>query len=152
MKPAQHAHHRPTHPDFFPEKRQENSEMQTPAHTVNQLVEAINRADLEGAVALYEKDAVLVAQPGQVARGDAELKKALAGFISMRATLRSDAYQVIEAGDIALYISRWRLDGTSPDGQAVSMAGESSDVLRRQRDGRWLIALDNPWGADLLPK
>jgi ketosteroid isomerase-like protein len=32
------------------------------------------------------------------------------------------------------------------------MAGESSDVLRRQRDGRWLIALDNPWGADLLPK
>jgi ketosteroid isomerase-like protein len=55
----------------------------------------------------------------------------------MRATLRSDAYQVIEAGDIALYISRWRLDGTSPDGQAVSMG---------------LIALDNPWGADLLPK
>jgi ketosteroid isomerase-like protein len=70
----------------------------------------------------------------------------------MRAALRSDAYQVIEAGDIALYISRWRLDGTSPDGQPVSMAGESSDVLRRQRDGRWLIALDNPWGADLLPK
>ena len=126
--------------------------MQTPAHTVNQLVEAINRSDLEGAAALYEKHAVLVAQPGQVARGNAELKNALAGFIALKATLRSDAHQVIEAGDIALYIARWRLDGTGPDGQAISMAGESSDVLRRQPDGRWLIALDNPWGAALLPK
>ena len=126
--------------------------MQTPANTVDQLVEAINRADLEGASALYEKDAVLVAQPGQLARGSGELKNALAGFIAMRATLRSDAHQVIEAGDIALYIARWRLDGTGRDGQAISMAGESSDVLRRQPDGRWLIALDNPWGSGLLAK
>ena len=126
--------------------------MPTPITTVEQLVQAINRADLEGAVALYEKDAVLVAQPGQTARGSAELKKALAGFIAMKGTLRADAQQVVEAGDIALYISRWRLDGTGPDGRPMSMAGESSDVLRRQNDGRWLIALDNPWGTQLLPK
>jgi uncharacterized protein (TIGR02246 family) len=126
--------------------------MQAPATTVDQLVEAINRADLEGAVALYEKDAVLIAQPGQVARGSAELKNALAGFIAMKATLRSDAQQVVEAGDVALYVSRWRLDGTGPDGRPISMAGESSDVLRRQTDGRWLIAVDNPWGARILPK
>jgi len=126
--------------------------MQSPANTVNQLVEAINRADLEGAAALYEKEAVLVAQPGQVAQGSTELKNALAGFIAMKATLHSDAQQVIEAGDIALYVSRWRLDGTGPDGRPISMAGESSDVLRRQRDGRWLIALDNPWGSGILPK
>jgi len=31
------------------------------------------------------------------------------------------------------------------------MGGESSDILRQQRDGRWLIALDNPWGAKILP-
>jgi len=32
------------------------------------------------------------------------------------------------------------------------MSGESSDILRRHKDGRWLIALDNPWGAQILPK
>jgi hypothetical protein len=30
------------------------------------------------------------------------------------------------------------------------MGGESSDILRRQSDGRWLIAIDNPWGAQVL--
>jgi ketosteroid isomerase-like protein len=30
------------------------------------------------------------------------------------------------------------------------MGGDSSDLLRRQQDGRWLIAVDNPWGAQLL--
>jgi uncharacterized protein (TIGR02246 family) len=126
--------------------------MQSPVTTVNQLIEAINRGDLERAVGLYEKDAVLIAQPGRMARGSAEVKNALAGFIAMKATLRSDAQQVVEAGDIALYIGRWSLHGTAPDGKSVVTGGESSDVLRRQKDGRWLIALDNPWGAQLLPK
>jgi uncharacterized protein (TIGR02246 family) len=126
--------------------------MQGPATTINNLVEAINQGDLARAVGLYEKDAVLVAQPGQVARGRSELENALAGFIAMKGKLRSEAQQVVEAGDIALYISRWTLDGTSPDGQPISLAGESTDILHRQGDGRWLIALDNPWGTSILPK
>ena len=125
--------------------------MQSPATTVNQLVDAINHADLERALALYEKDAVLVAQPGQVARGSAEIKEALAGFIAMKAKLQSEVQEIVEAGDIALYVSRWRLNGVDADGRPISMAGESSDILRRQKDGRWLVTLDNPWGARILP-
>ena len=120
-------------------------------NTVTRLVEAINRADLDGALALYEKDAVLVAQPGRIARGTAELREALAGFTALKATLRAETQQVVEAGDVALYVGRWSLRGTDPAGQPVAMSGESTDVLRRQKDGRWLIALDNPWGAQILP-
>ena len=58
---------------------------------------------------------------------------------------------MIEAEGVALYIGRWSLNGTDPAGNAVAMGGESTDVLRRQQDGRWLIALDNPWGAQILP-
>ena len=126
--------------------------MPQPVNTVTRLVEAINRADLDGALALYEKDAVLVAQPGQIARGTAELREALAGFTALKATLRAETQQVVEAGDVALYVGRWSLRGTDSDGQPVAMSGESTDVLRRQKDGRWLIALDNPWGAQILPK
>jgi uncharacterized protein (TIGR02246 family) len=115
------------------------------------LVEAINRGELERAVSLYEKDAVLIAQPGQIARGSAEVRNALAGFIALKATLRSEAQQVVEAGDLALYVGRWSLRGTDPAGKPVATGGESSDILRRQKDGRWLIALDNPWGAQILP-
>jgi ketosteroid isomerase-like protein len=114
-------------------------------------MEAISRGDLAGAVALYEKDAVLVAQPaGAIARGTAEVRAALAGFVAMNAKLEKTAERVVEAGDIALYIGRWSMRGTWPDGTPVEMGGESADILRRQADGRWLIALDNPWGAQIL--
>jgi uncharacterized protein (TIGR02246 family) len=124
--------------------------MAGPIDTVNQLVDAINRGDLERAVAAYEPEAVLVAQPGQLARGTSALRSALAGFIALKPTLMSKAQEVIEAGDVAQYVSRWSLRGTDPAGKPVEMAGESADILRRQPDGRWLIALDNPWGAKVL--
>jgi hypothetical protein len=37
------------------------------------------------------------------------------------------------------------------DRNTLYSTGVSSDVLRRQPDGRWLIAIDNPWGAQVLP-
>jgi len=124
--------------------------MSTPIDTVNQLVDALNRGDLEAALVLYEPNAVLAAQPAQLARGLTELRIAIGRFIALKPMLRSQAQNVVEAGDIALYISRWTLQGTDPSGQAVTMGGESSDILRRQPDGRWLIAIDNPWGAQIL--
>lgn len=124
--------------------------MAGPIDTVNQLVSAINRGDLEGAASLYEPGAVLVVQPGKPARGPAQLREALAGFIALKPTLTSEAQEVVEAGDVALYVSRWNLRGTDPAGKALVLAGVSSDILRRQGDGRWLIALDNPWGGQIL--
>ena len=118
--------------------------------TVHQLVAAINSGDLEGAVALYEGSAVLLSPEGTPARGTAELRAALGGFIAMKPRLGSQAERVFESGDLALYLSRWTLHGTDPSGGAIEMAGESTDVLRRQADGRWLIAIDNPWGVKTL--
>jgi ketosteroid isomerase-like protein len=112
----------------------------------------VNRGDLDAAVAFYEPDAVLVAQPGQLARGTEQIRAALGGFVALKAVVRSSAEQVVESGDIALYLGRWSLQGADPSGASVTMGGESSDILRRQPDGRWLIALGNPWGAQLLPR
>ncbi len=124
--------------------------MTTPVDTVTQLVQAINRGDLAAAVTLYESKAILVVRPGQLARGTTEIREALAGFVSLKATRRSDVQRGLEADGIALYLGRWTLRGTDSAGQVVMLSGESTDVLRRQPDGRWLIALDNPWGAQLL--
>ena len=124
--------------------------MSPPIDTVNELSDAINRGDLEAALALYEPNAVLVAQPGQLARGSTELRAALGRFIGLKPELRSETQSVIEVDDMALYTGRWTLRGTDPSGQTTTMGGVSSDILRRQRDGRWLIAVDNPWGAKIL--
>ena len=124
--------------------------METPLDTVNRLVGAINAGDLTTAVELYEPEAILVIRPGQVARGWSHLREALAGFVALQATLTSEAQHVLEAGDLALYLGRWTLQSVDPGGEPVMLSGESTDILRRQRDGRWLIAVDNPWGAQLL--
>lgn len=44
----------------------------------------------------------------------------------------------------------WTLTGAGPDGKPVQMSGMSSDILRRQSDGKWLIIVDNPWGTAIL--
>src|SRR3989475_9403036 len=57
--------------------------MAGPSDTVDHLTEAINRGDLEAALALYEPNAVLVVQPGQLACGATQLREALARFIAL---------------------------------------------------------------------
>jgi uncharacterized protein (TIGR02246 family) len=126
--------------------------MKSPAETVNSLIEAISNGDLEAAMRLYEPDAVIVAQPGNIARGRDAVHAAIAGFIALKPVLKSEAFEVVEAGNIALFCSRWSLVGTAPDGNKVEISGESSDVLRRQPDGRWLVAIDNPWGPSIVSK
>jgi uncharacterized protein (TIGR02246 family) len=111
---------------------------------------AINKGDLEAAMRLYEPDAVIVAQPGQVARGKDAVRAAIAGFIALKPALKGEAHQLVGTENIALYCSKWSLTGTGPDGKKIEMAGASSDVLRRQPDGRWLVAIDNPWGTAIV--
>ncbi|HAF12136.1 MAG TPA: hypothetical protein DCK99_00285 [Blastocatellia bacterium] len=42
----------------------------------------------------------------------------------------------------------WTLTGTDPSGGAVEMAGQTSDVVRRQPEGTWLLVIDIPYGAE----
>src|SRR5436309_13081000 len=119
--------------------------------TDDHLTQAINRGDLETALAVYETNAVLVVQPGRLACGTTQLREALARLIALEPTLRSEAQEVIAAGDLALYAGVWTLRGMGPNGHRVVMSGESSDILRQQRDGRWLMAHDDPRVATILP-
>jgi uncharacterized protein (TIGR02246 family) len=120
------------------------------AETVAAFVRAMNRGDLDTALGFYARDAVLLAQPNQLLRGIDEIREALRGFIALRPTLVTEAADTWLSGDVALYVGRWSLTGIAPDGAVVNMSGESTDVLRRH-DGRWLIAIDNPWGVRSLP-
>jgi ketosteroid isomerase-like protein len=65
----------------------------------------------------------------------------------LRPSLRGQIEQVVYAGDVALVANRWVLDGTTPDGDPVRLAGRSADVLRRVSNGDWRIAIDDPWGG-----
>ncbi len=121
-----------------------------PLDTVTHFVNAMNQGDLEKALGMYESGASLVVKPGVVATGTSALREALMGFLALKPTLTSEAHQVVEADDVALYCGRWSLRGTDPAGNLLQMGGLSSDILRRQPDGTWRIVLDNPWGTDIV--
>src|SRR5262245_29687372 len=103
-------------------------------NTIKKLTEAINKGDIETALSLYDDQAVMISQPGIIARGRNAIRTVLEGFVSLKPSLSTEAHQLVEARDIALYCSRWVLVGTSPEGQRIEMTGISSDVLSRQND------------------
>lgn len=117
---------------------------------VGTFVEALNRGDIKAAVAHYETNGVLVAQPGVAVVGVAAIEEALTGMLAMNPRLTTLSQEVFASNDLALYHSEWSMSGTSPDGNPVTLSGQSSDVLRRQPDGQWKIAIDNPWGTAVL--
>jgi ketosteroid isomerase-like protein len=122
-----------------------------PARTPQEIHELFTRAftarDTEALVALYEPTAAFTPQPGQVVTGHAAIREAIGGFLALDAEFKMQTGTLVEAGDIALLLSKWTLKGTDPSGAAVDLAGQTADVVRRQPDGYWLFVIDNPYGS-----
>jgi uncharacterized protein (TIGR02246 family) len=119
----------------------------SPEHVIELLTAALNGGDVEGAVALYEPDATFAPQPGEEVKGREAIQAALALFTALKPRMRGEITKVMTAGDVALVMNRWQLQGTQADGAPVEMGGHSADVLRRTPDGDWRILIDDPWGG-----
>uniref|UniRef100_Q01TW3 SnoaL-like domain-containing protein n=1 Tax=Solibacter usitatus (strain Ellin6076) TaxID=234267 RepID=Q01TW3_SOLUE len=108
---------------------------------------AFNAGNDEALAALYEEDAVFVTGPGSSITGRAAIRKAYAAFWSMKPVMRLETASATMRGDLALLEGKWVLIGASPEGDQVHITGTSHEVVRRQPDGTWLYAIDDP-GAD----
>jgi len=121
-----------------------------PARTPDEVPLLFGRAfaahDLESLVALYEPQAALVPQPGELVTGTEAIREALSAFLATEPAFDLEVKKVFRAGDVALAFADWSLTGTGPEGETISMSGQTSDVLRQQPDGSWLFVIDNPYG------
>jgi uncharacterized protein (TIGR02246 family) len=116
---------------------------------IDQFAKHLNEGDLDALVRLYEPDAAFVPEPGVVLQGVDAIRGALEGFLALEPVISGQVQSVVESGGVALVVNRWRLEGTSPDGDPVEMSGMSADVVRRQPDGSWRVLIDDPWGGGL---
>ena len=97
------------------------------------LVSRQRAGDADGMAALYEFDAVLDCGSGTVARGREAIRNFYAGVVaSGRKFELGDQRPAIVNGDIALTSTRL------PDGVVTV------EIARRQPDGTWLWAIDQP--------
>src|SRR3989442_15552218 len=104
----------------------------SPNDAVGQLINALNSGNLDAAVSLYEPSAILVPQPGKVARGTTALREALSAFMALKPALVSRRGQVIGGDGGGLYTSGWALTGTGAPGQRVGKDGGASHGLSRR--------------------
>jgi len=118
--------------------------------TIDAMTNAFHKGDIDGILQTYEPGAVVVGEPGTPVSGTPALRAMFAGFIAAKARFTFLGHQVIQAEDIALHLTPWRMAGVAPDGTAVAASGLSVAVLRRQPDGRWLMIIDDPFGDALL--
>jgi uncharacterized protein (TIGR02246 family) len=119
----------------------------TPDEIDTLFAKALNAADLDALMSLYEMDASLMPSPGNVVVGKVAIRQALAGLIAAKPAMTLNARTLSQTGDLALVTAQWQLAMTDPEGKPVTMNGQSVEVVRRQTDGRWLFAIDFPFGV-----
>ncbi len=112
------------------------------------LGEAYNAGNLEALLSLYDRRAVFVIKPGRVTEGPAELRAAMQRLIDLRGRLTVLPQTLIRSDDLVLVLGTFTLSARRGDGTQLERASRFADVLRRQPDGGWLIAVDNPFGGD----
>jgi uncharacterized protein (TIGR02246 family) len=119
----------------------------TPGDVDRLFAEALNNGNLEALVALYEPEAVLMPQPGKVVHGIAAIKESLTQFLAGKPKISLKPRMITHTDDLAVVVAKWELSITAPDGKPAQSTGQSVEVMRKQSDGRWLFAIDLPFGA-----
>ena len=121
--------------------------MFTPIEAVNQLTQALNRGDIEAALALYEPNAVLLREDGTSALGHEAIRKEFAPLAAMKPTVDMGTYTVVTSDDLATVSHDWSGTGTDEKGKPVSFKGGAMEVVRRQHDGSWRFVIDDPYAG-----
>ncbi|WP_242883322.1 YybH family protein [Actinomadura litoris] len=108
--------------------------------------ERFNSGDPDAVAEVYEEGAVFVPGPGAPVTGQ-PAHDANAQFVRMGAPIKVRPRHVYTAGDVALLIVDWVIQGTATDGSSVNIEGTATDVARRGADGYWRYVVDNPFGV-----
>ena len=125
----------------------------TPRIAINRLIIALSDRDLEAALALYEEDATLVVYPGMQGKGIPAIRTFFEGLFTLSPEVQYEAKIFTEAGELALFSAKWTILSAIPANLPVPKTSYPVHVaiLRKQPDGNWLIAVDNPWGPEQPP-
>ena len=112
---------------------------QEPSQIHSLFLDAFNRGDVEALVALYEPNAALVTKDGAVS-GHQAIREAYQRMLVGGARMELETRAVVESTEgLAVLHAAW----TYHRGEA-STPGLSTEVVRRQPDGKWLFVIDEP--------
>jgi len=100
---------------------------------------AMRAGDVEAVLRLYEPEAVFASPGDHLLTGHAELRKVLEPLAQARADFHYTVVKIIQTGVLALVHTETRMTRPQPT------SGYALEVLRRQPDGHWLLAIGDPF-------
>jgi len=114
------------------------------------LIDAMEKGDIETTVALYEPDAVLLTESGDLMKGWDAIRKHNEEFISLRTKTAIDEIKTTISGDGSLATTRMKCTSVYVDpksGNQVRFLTNTLEVVRKQPDGTWRFVIDDPFGG-----
>ena len=106
----------------------------------------VKAGDLDGLMSLYEPEAQYVRRNGTVIVGQSAIRELLQSLTNVATEIEMHVMTVVALNGIALLYNDWTSKAVSEDGRMRESAGKAVEVVRRQPDGRWLFAIDDPFG------
>jgi uncharacterized protein (TIGR02246 family) len=107
-------------------------------------LERANAGDVDGVVALYEVEAVLVGAAGQQMTGIMAIRRYYQQLFAGGPTLNGETQPALRSGDLALTSTRFTITAIGIDGQPTMIRTATVEVARHQPDGTWLWVIDHP--------
>jgi uncharacterized protein (TIGR02246 family) len=113
----------------------------TPNELADLFVERLAAGDLDGLIELYEPDALFAPNPATEVTGVNSIREQLAPYISAGARMTLELRRIAVIDDVALISNDATLVGLFEQ----PLVTTTTEVARRQQDGRWLYAIDHPF-------
>jgi len=122
--------------------------VETPVEMNPIFAAAFNSGRVENLLALYEPNAVLITQSGESLSGLPAIKAELSKLLALGGEMISENIYAYQNEEIALLRARFILKTKKSNGEPLEITGHTSEIVRRQKDGRWLYIVDHPFGAN----
>ena len=114
---------------------------------------AIADRDFDTLASCYSEDAILVVKPGTLVQGREAIKEAhkkISNYFNDSLKVSQGEMVIIEAGNIALILSKTYIESPQKLDSEFSTERDAIYVYKKTTDGKWLCAVDNSYGVELL--
>ena len=117
---------------------------------ITNMTSAFHKKDIEGVMASYTSDALVVFEPQTPITDKKQLRQMFEQTFMINPKFVYSGHEVFITGNYAMHLTPWTMTATAPDGSIISSSGLSVAILQKQVDGRWLMIFDNPHGQFLM--
>jgi ketosteroid isomerase-like protein len=116
-----------------------------PAGACPHFTEALNRGDLQSAIACFARNGCLITPDATAVHGREQIRPLLAQMVISRTEIRVESATAIGAGETILAQERWRVRAGQPEPARVERSLDATLVLGLI-EGEWKLTIVAPWG------